>query len=81
MCVNGMINFPSCYGNAVICINNLPECRFLNELCVFTYVLPCILAACPEYPLGSFKPREHGSHFYPQQNPRCVDNEGLDGEN
>lgn len=76
-----MINFPNCYGNAVTCINNLPECRILNELCVFIYIIPCILAACPKYPLGSLKPREHGPHFYPQQSPRCVENERLDGEN
>lgn len=55
--VNGMINFPSCYRNAMICIKNLPECRVLNELCLFTYVLPCVLAACPQCPLGSPSPR------------------------
>lgn len=76
-----MINVPSCNGNAMICINNLPEHRILNELCVFTYLLPCTLAACPEYPLGGLTPREHRSHFHPWENPKCVDNEGLDGEN
>lgn len=47
----------------MICINSLPEYRIVNELCVFTYILPCVLAACPES--GGLKPGEQGSHFYP----------------
>lgn len=58
-----MTNFPSCFGNAVICINNLPE-RILNDLCLYTYVFPRLLAGCPEYPLGNRKPRERGSPIY-----------------
>lgn len=75
--INEMINFPSCYRNAMICVRNLPECRVLNELCLFIYVLPCIFAACPQCPLGSPNPRNLDLTFF---NPNWVDNEASGGE-
>lgn len=53
----------------MIYIKNLPECRVLNELCLFTYILSCILAACPQCPLGNPKTRHWDLTFINEKIP------------
>lgn len=75
-----MIHFPSCYRNAVLCINNLPEYRLLNELFLLMSFL-VYWQLVPNISLDNPKPREHRSHSHQWENPKCVDDEGLGGEN
>lgn len=76
------INIPCWLGNAAIYFNHPPDgTALLSDFALLIYILPCALAACPQIPSGSLKPREQGSHFYQWEDPECADNEGFGAGN